>query len=106
MPCIQLKRTNCAPHGCTNRGTVFISSSHHYRFIAATSPPQAIKEYALRVNKSSGRDLRLKTLPEDVEERLKDFAEDMLGLGHNELRTGTTLIWRSLSTNQHTCELR
>ncbi|WKX93804.1 hypothetical protein Q1695_011235 [Nippostrongylus brasiliensis] len=52
-----------------------------------TDPPAAIQAYAVRVCRKAGRDKNLKTLPEDVETVLIDFALDMLGYGKPEIRS-------------------
>ncbi|VDK67385.1 unnamed protein product [Cylicostephanus goldi] len=48
-----------------------LTSLFRFILLRATNPPQTIQEYAVRVNKTSGRDVRLRTLPEEVEELLK-----------------------------------
>ncbi|VDL67193.1 unnamed protein product, partial [Nippostrongylus brasiliensis] len=51
-----------------------------------TDPPEGIQRYALRIAGKSGRDMSLKTLPEEVETILIDFALDMLGYGQPEIK--------------------
>ncbi|RCN39208.1 hypothetical protein ANCCAN_14875 [Ancylostoma caninum] len=62
-----------------------------YRFLLmrVTDPPEAVREYSIRLNDKQGRDTRLKSLPEDVENVLIGLGEDMLGFGHDEIIPGT-----------------
>ncbi|CAJ0597111.1 unnamed protein product [Cylicocyclus nassatus] len=88
-----------------------LTSLFRYILMRVTVKPEAIQKYAARVDGTSGRNGSLETLPEEVEERLKDFAEDMLGLGHDELFPGRvkdlkeTEFFKSLgSTEKERCE--
>ncbi|CAJ0605424.1 unnamed protein product [Cylicocyclus nassatus] len=38
------------------------------------------------MSQTGGRNEALKSLPEEIEDVLKDFGEDMLGFGHDELK--------------------
>ncbi|RCN47004.1 hypothetical protein ANCCAN_06935 [Ancylostoma caninum] len=62
-----------------------------YRFLLmrVTDPPEAVREYSIRLNDKQGYDTRLKSLPEDVENVLIGLGEDMLGFGHDEIIPGT-----------------
>ncbi|WKY04562.1 hypothetical protein Q1695_005513 [Nippostrongylus brasiliensis] len=55
-------------------------------WIEITDPPEEIQRYAIRIAGKSGRDMSLKTLPEEVETILIDFALDMLGYGQPEIK--------------------
>ncbi|CAJ0606480.1 unnamed protein product [Cylicocyclus nassatus] len=57
-----------------------------YIIMRATNPPQKIQEYSLRLNGRNGRVDTLLNLPESIQNLLLDFAEDLIGYGHNELR--------------------
>ncbi|CAJ0607868.1 unnamed protein product [Cylicocyclus nassatus] len=64
-----------------------------YRFLLQqiTSPPQRIQEYSLRLDGRSGRDAKLKNLPDEIETTLIDFADDMMGYGYDELLPGAVV---------------
>ncbi|VDL71050.1 unnamed protein product [Nippostrongylus brasiliensis] len=68
--------------------SVSVQAVSMFRFLLQklTDPPPAIQSYAVRVSRKVGRDKNLKSLPEDVETFLIEFALDMLGYGRDEIK--------------------
>ncbi|WKY06822.1 hypothetical protein Q1695_006756 [Nippostrongylus brasiliensis] len=68
--------------------SVSVQAVSMFRFLLQelTDPPPAIQSYAVRVSRKAGRDRNLKSLPEDVESFLIEFALDMLGYGRDEIK--------------------
>ncbi|RCN48556.1 hypothetical protein ANCCAN_05383 [Ancylostoma caninum] len=64
-----------------------IASLFRYVLLRITSPPEKIKEFSVRINRSGGKN-GLKDLPIEVEAVLIGFVEDALGYGHDELNKG------------------
>ncbi|CAJ0597220.1 unnamed protein product [Cylicocyclus nassatus] len=60
-----------------------------------TEPADEIKNCSIRLNQNAGRDEELLNLPEEIEGMLRDFGEDMMGFGHEELDQ-----WNNLDLNQ------
>ncbi|RCN34069.1 hypothetical protein ANCCAN_20090 [Ancylostoma caninum] len=81
------------------KDNTFLQLTSFFRFILTriTNPPHKIREFAVRVNGSGGRDVNLQNLPHYVEKTLKDFGEDVIGLGHAELEAGVELDWEQSS---------
>ncbi|CAJ0600068.1 unnamed protein product [Cylicocyclus nassatus] len=81
---------------------------HHVgiRAFGDHQPPQRIQEYSLRLNGRSGRDAKLKNLPDEIETTLIDFADDMMGYGYDELQPGAVVdfenseFYASLGTDE------
>ncbi|VDL84775.1 unnamed protein product [Nippostrongylus brasiliensis] len=68
--------------------SVSVQAVSMFRFLLQklTDPPPAIQSYAVRESRKAGRDRNLKSLPEDVESFLIEFALDMLGYGRDEMK--------------------
>ncbi|CAJ0599574.1 unnamed protein product [Cylicocyclus nassatus] len=67
------------------------ASLFRYILQRITSPPVRIQEYAVRLNGRHGKRECLMSLPVEIENLLLDFAEDLSGLGHNELKGGVVV---------------
>ncbi|KAL6737173.1 hypothetical protein Aduo_010840 [Ancylostoma duodenale] len=61
---------------------------YRYILMRITDPPTKIKEYSIRINGKHGRDEGLHNLPQEILTFLLDMGEDLIGFGHNELKTG------------------
>ncbi|WKX94486.1 hypothetical protein Q1695_011621 [Nippostrongylus brasiliensis] len=68
--------------------SISVQAVSMFRFLLQelTDPPPAIQSYAVRVSRKAGRNRNLKSLPEDVESCLIEFALDMLGYGRDEIK--------------------
>ncbi|RCN37453.1 hypothetical protein ANCCAN_16660 [Ancylostoma caninum] len=78
------------------KDNTFLQLTSFFRFILTRVNHEStsqIREFAVRVNGSGGRDVNLQNLPHYVEKTLKDFGEDVIGLGHAELEAGVELDW-------------
>ncbi|CAJ0604673.1 unnamed protein product [Cylicocyclus nassatus] len=62
-----------------------LCSLNRFLFQRMTEPADQIKSYSIRLNQNAGRDEELLNLPEEIERILRDFGEDMMGFGHEEL---------------------
>ncbi|CAJ0591761.1 unnamed protein product [Cylicocyclus nassatus] len=78
---------NYKPKGSNNLFQMFAC---FYRFLVMriTDPPHRIQSYSLRLNGKRGRKDSLENLPRHIEHLLLDFVEDLIGFGHNELKSG------------------
>ncbi|RCN32467.1 hypothetical protein ANCCAN_21721, partial [Ancylostoma caninum] len=61
-----------------------------YYFIKATHPTPVIQSYSCRLTGKNAKNTALLDLPEDVVTILIEFLLDGLGLGHEEIKNGTT----------------
>ncbi|CAJ0603422.1 unnamed protein product [Cylicocyclus nassatus] len=83
-----------------------LCSFYRHLLTRITDPPEKIKEYSIRLHSRNGRDDKLKSLPEPVENILQDMAEDMLGYGQDELKVwldqdlSNSTFYKSLGANE------